>query len=190
MKDVEKYQVLLDTVRYQLKNVIWTHKIQEKQADIYARLYKIFEWISIIITALTTCGIVGVIVQDSFALKVATALCSFGAVLISILIKSFDYKELSFSNKRTAVQILAIREELIRLIVQIRLMDKSTEELDGLLTDINDRLNKIYENAPNTTNMAVKLARKDLGLNKNSSLSEQELDCLLPPSLGGRLPGA
>lgn len=33
---MQNYQVLLDVVRQNFASVVWTHKIQEKQADIYA----------------------------------------------------------------------------------------------------------------------------------------------------------
>ena len=35
-KNIKQYQILLDTVRQQYASVVWTHKIQEKQADLYA----------------------------------------------------------------------------------------------------------------------------------------------------------
>ena len=32
---MNEYQILLDIVRQTFASVVWTHKIQEKQADIY-----------------------------------------------------------------------------------------------------------------------------------------------------------
>jgi len=190
MKDREKYQILLDLVRHQLKNVIWTHKIQEKQADIYAKRYKKLEVASIIITSLTVCGIVGIIIQDIFILKIATALCSFGSVFTAIYSKSFDFRELSLKNKTAAVQVLIIKNDLYQLIAQIRIMDKEIEKLDDSFTEIMGRLNNLYENMPNTTDKAVVLAGEALGVDKKSDISDQELDCLLPTSLRGRITGA
>lgn len=55
------YQILLDEVRQNFASVVWTHKVQEKQADIYAKHYKRLETANIIAAALTSCGIVSVI---------------------------------------------------------------------------------------------------------------------------------
>ena len=48
---MQDYQVLLDVVRQNFASVVWTHKIQEKQADIYAERYKLLETINVIVAA-------------------------------------------------------------------------------------------------------------------------------------------
>lgn len=45
------HQILLDEVRQNFASVVWTHKIQEKQADIYAEQYKLLETINILLAA-------------------------------------------------------------------------------------------------------------------------------------------
>ena len=56
-----QYQVLLDVVRQQYASVVWTHKIQEKQADIYFKRYNCLETVNIIFASATSCGIVSTI---------------------------------------------------------------------------------------------------------------------------------
>ena len=57
MDNAEKMaQVLLDEVRQNFASVVWTHKIQEKQADIYASRYKMFETCNNIFAGFTSCG--------------------------------------------------------------------------------------------------------------------------------------
>lgn len=86
------YQVVCDLIRQQFASVVWTHKVQEKQADIYSERYSWLETINIIVAALTTCGIVGLIFQDenSLWLKIITAIFSFATLAISAYYKSFD----------------------------------------------------------------------------------------------------
>ena len=52
VEDRNEYQVLLDVVRLNYASVVWTHKIQEKQADIYAAQYKGIESFIVILAAL------------------------------------------------------------------------------------------------------------------------------------------
>ena len=61
MMNLEQYQVLLDVVRQQYASVVWTHKIQEKQADIYFKRYNLLEIVNIVFASLTSCGIVSTI---------------------------------------------------------------------------------------------------------------------------------
>lgn len=56
MKD--DYTTLEDLVRTQYANVFWTHKIQEKQAEIYESRHKLFSWVNIISASLTSAGII------------------------------------------------------------------------------------------------------------------------------------
>ena len=44
----DKYGILEDSVRDMFARAVWTHKIQEKQADIYQKQYKWMETASII----------------------------------------------------------------------------------------------------------------------------------------------
>lgn len=49
--NTNEYQVLLDVVRQNYASVVWTHKIQIKQADIYATRYRHLENINVILAA-------------------------------------------------------------------------------------------------------------------------------------------
>ena len=58
--NTNEYQVLLDVVRQNYASVVWTHKIQIKQADIYATRYRHLENINVILAAATSCGAVSI----------------------------------------------------------------------------------------------------------------------------------
>ena len=53
----EEYIILEDSVRNTFGGVIWSHKIQEKQADIYSSQYKYMETAKIVAASLTSVGI-------------------------------------------------------------------------------------------------------------------------------------
>lgn len=60
------------------------------------------------------------------------------------------------------------------------------DSVNNLLTQYEDvlkELDKIYQSAPNTTNKAVKLARKALNVDKDNSFSEDEINAFLPDEL-------
>lgn len=72
---MQDYQVLLDVVRQNFASVVWTHKIQEKQADIYADRYKLLETINVVVAALTSCGVVSLVTdQECMFVKVVTCI--------------------------------------------------------------------------------------------------------------------
>ena len=65
----DDYTTLEDLVRTQYANVFWTHKIQEKQAEIYESRHKLFSWINIISASLTSAGIISIVfvIQYTFS---------------------------------------------------------------------------------------------------------------------------
>ena len=69
-----EYSLLEDSVRNTFGSVLWSHKIQEKQADIYFSQYKCMETIKIETASLTSVGNVSLIFTDQMWLKVLSAL--------------------------------------------------------------------------------------------------------------------
>lgn len=184
---MEKYQILLDTVRQQYASVVWTHKIQEKQADLYAEKYRKFETANIFFASLTACGIVGVIFQDGFFLKIITAALSFITVFIAAYNKSFDLKALAAGNKTAANQFVGIRNELLQIISDLHIMEKGFDEINTTFAETMIRLNKLYVEVPTTTKDAVDAAREALKLNKDYTFEDAEIDSFLPPALQGSI---
>lgn len=64
------YNALEDVVRNHYKNVVWTHKIQEKQAEIYEKRNRVWNTVNIIAAALTSAGIVSTVFTDPTWLKI------------------------------------------------------------------------------------------------------------------------
>lgn len=63
------YEMLESSVRDTFGSVVWSHKIQEKQADICSQHYKRLETMKIIAASITTVGIISLIFRMSYGLK-------------------------------------------------------------------------------------------------------------------------
>jgi len=175
--------ILEDTVRASFAGVVWSHKIHEKQADIYVNNYKTLETIRIIATAITSCGVVSLVFVDELWIKLFSALISFTAVLISALFKSFSTQELSVTHKRTAISLLVIRDKYQHLLMEIRIGQKSYEELNNEYTVLENEKHQVYADSPATTDKAVEQARQALKIKNDNSYSDEETDNFLPNSL-------
>ena len=151
-------------------SVVWSHKIQEKQCDIYTRQYKLLETLNII-------------AASAFWIKIISAILSFVTIFVSAYFKSFDLHQMTLSNKDTANKLLCIRDQLYLIILKIHMGCDSVNNLLTQYEDVLKELDKIYQSAPNTTNKAVKLARKALNVDKDNSFSEDEINAFLPDEL-------
>ena len=103
---INNYRVLEDVVRDSYGGVVWTHKIQEKQADIYAEKFKKMETINIVAASLTSAGIIAIIFTDPLWLKLISAIVSFATVYITAYYKSFDLQKLVAAHKATASKMI------------------------------------------------------------------------------------
>ena len=119
----DDYTTLEDVVRAQYANVFWTHKIQEKQAEIYEFRHKLFSWINIISASLTSAGIISIVFVDQFWIKLVSAIVSFVTTTMSALLATFDYKNLAKSNKTAATKLVCYRNELLSLLGRIRIKE-------------------------------------------------------------------
>ena len=164
-----EYSILEDSVRNTFGSVVWSHKIQEKQADIYFLQYKYMETIKIATASLTSVGIV-----------------SFVSVFISAFFKSFDLQTLVSVHNNTAQKLLKIRDELKLLLMLIHLKQKTVNELAAMYQDIVEKLDILYAEAPRTTDKAVKKARTALNVNHDNQFTDEEINCNLPNSLHRR----
>ena len=178
-ENTREYEILLDVVRQSYASVVWTHKIQEKQADIYSKRKN-----NIIVATLTSCGVTSIVVnKDCFALKLITFVLSFITVAITAYFKNVDLKSLQKQHKDAANNFIVIRNELLQVITDICMKNEEVKSLNDRYKSIMERLNKLYINAPIVSERAGKRAADAFAKEKGYSYKEEEIDRFLPPEL-------
>lgn len=182
-----EYQILLDEVRQSFASAVWTHKIQEKQSDIYHAKYNKFECANIFSSALSASGILAAIFHDEVWVKAFAAVISFASLFCAAYLKSFNLKEKEMANKHCANKYAIIRNKLFHLIADIRRKNRSVEEITSDYETILSEINDLYINAPTTSSKAVIHASIALNVLKDYSYTDEEIDKFLPPGLRGRL---
>jgi len=183
MTEREEYILLEDTIRQNYASVVWSHKIQEKQSDIYAKRFEVMEIIKILISSITTAGIISTIFSDKLVIKILTAIFSVISLFINGYFKSFNLQNLVASHKSTANKLLNIREKLLLLLTKIKFENESVSVLSEKYEEIMNALNQIYLDAPTTTNKAVKKASEALNMQRDNTYTSEEIDNFLPQSL-------
>lgn len=180
---INNYEVLEDVVRDSYSGVVWSHKIQEKQSDIYAEEFKKMETINIGAASLTSVGIIAMVFTDPLWLKLVSALVSFASVYITAYFKSFDLQKLIASHKTIANKLISVRDQYKVLLTEIRLQNDSVENLLKRYNELVKETDTIYLEAPSTTDEAVDRASEALKIKKDNTFSDDEIDSFLPISL-------
>lgn len=99
MSGLDEYLILEDNVRHSYMSVVWSHKIQEKQADILATKYRKLEIVRVVCTSLTSAGLVSLIFTDGLLVKIIATILSCISTIISILFQSFNTQASIISHK-------------------------------------------------------------------------------------------
>lgn len=172
-------KILEDEIRQTFMSVTWSHKIQEKQAELCFKKYKIWEVVRIICSALTTVGLISLIFSNQLIVKIISATLSLTITFISMMFKSFNLQEMSGRHKSTANKLLIMRDKLRTLLVEIHLEMKD----ESVLLSNYKELHEIYNEAPNTTEKAVNEARIALEIKEDNKFSDEEIDKNLPKNL-------
>ena len=178
-----EYKTLEDVARNLYINVFWTHKIHEKQAEIYDCFYGWLKGINIFFAALTSAGVIALIFEDPMGLKVASAACAFVTTALSAFLASFDFKAMATSNKTSAVKLVGLRNELLVILAKIQFQKQDIAVLMQEYESIQKRVHEVYELASKTTKHAVKKADFSINKNKDGIYTDAEIDALLPDSL-------
>ena len=177
-------EILESQIRECFGRVVWTHKTQEKCADILSIRNARFRSAQIILSAITTTGILASLFSDAQWVKIVSAIISFVLVCINSYLKQYDLGAMAQRHAEAAVDIWDIRESYFSLLTDLRLnpnidmMDirKRRDELQG-------RLKRIYKGSPRTMSKAYAQATMALKKCEEMTFSDEEIDQFLPKQL-------
>ena len=172
----------LSVIKDSFGRVVWTHKTHEKQAEIYKTYCLIFNWLTIILTALTTGSLINVLLNDDQGVKTSAILSalSLGSLIAELI---FDFSGKRNSHKSVAKELWGVKEKYINLIADIKSNGLDEPEIIRRRDSLTEHLTNIYNNAPPTSNDAYKKASKALNVDNEHSFEENEVDQFLPVDL-------
>lgn len=135
--------------------IAWTHKIQEKQSDIYFSRGRVLQWISIALLALSSSGIFWSVFNESIELRIASGVMGVASLFISIAREMRSYEVLACEHASYAKDYLALKTRY----------EEIASKADGLIKPenfdcIRCEYARLVAHEPRTTNRAVKKAEE------------------------------
>lgn len=178
------WEILESQIRECYGRVIYTHKVHEKNADLYLvrlRRTKIFQ---ILLSAITTGGILGVLFSSgSKVLEVVTAATATTQFFLNTYIKEYSLSDTAERHSVTANKLWSIRESYLSLLADLISRQITLDDARKIREKLQQELVVIYEKAPRTISKAYKEAQKALKLNEELTFSDEEIDLFLPKPL-------
>ncbi|MCD7849300.1 MAG: SLATT domain-containing protein [Parabacteroides sp.] len=183
MAQDSQVSILEGQIRECFGRVAWSHKTQEKCADIVSDRNSCIKTVQIILSALTTTGVIVTIAGDCKAVSIITAIISTLLVAINTFLKGTDLGEIAQKHSDAASKLWNIREKYLSLITDINIGGISIDEMTQRRDELQEDLFNIYLGSPRTINKAYKKATEALKLNEELTFSSDEIDMLLPIQL-------
>lgn len=176
-------QLLEAQIRECYGRVVWSHKIQEKCADIVLRRNNLLKWLQIFLSTITTTGLVVTIFGDVLWVKIVSAVISAILLLLNTYLKSNDLGAIAQQHSDAAADIWNVRESYLSIITDLKMDDTNVEIIKKRRDKLQEQLVVIYKGSPRTISKAYDKAKKALKLNEEMTFSDEEIDCFLPVDL-------
>lgn len=183
MEANSRSECLEDQIREYYGRVAWTHKTHEKQADIYFMWDNRLKWVQLALSAFTTSGVIGVFLSSKDWIPVITAGASTVLFFITAYLKNFDLGQKAQFHSQIATQIWDVRERLMSLMIDYHSGYVDAEEAMKVRNSLHAQLYEIYSKTPRTSKRAYRLATKAIKDLEELTLSEEEINSILPTSL-------
>lgn len=176
-------------VREAFGRVAYSHKTHEKCADIeLSRLARI-KIAQIVLSAVTTGGLLVVVFGDADASRitaVVTAVISTALLAMNAYTKENDPGRVAQQHKEAADQLWAIRESYVSLLVDLRDSVETPARARERRDELQKLLGEVYRGAPRTSSKGYDAASKALKVREDLTFSDEEIDQFLPEALKKR----
>lgn len=138
------------------------------------------EYLRIGLSALTSSGIIAIVFTDNICLKIATAIVSAISLFISTYYKTYDLKSLQKQHKKSAIDLLELREDFTTVLCDIKMNRHTEEELIEIRDNLIKRKIEIAKSTLDADCKSVNEARNSLKECEDNTYSDEEIDSFLP----------
>jgi hypothetical protein len=183
METASQVEILESQLRELYGRVVWSHKTQEKCADIVLARHRKLKLGQIALAALTTTGILVTVFGQVPWVGVASAILSSILFGINTYSKDYDLGEIAQKHSTAASDLWNIRESYLSLLTDLSTGRVKLEEAMQRRNELQADLYNAYKGAPRTISKAYKQATAGLQKNEELTFSDKEVDKLLPPNL-------
>lgn len=183
MEQNSQIKLLESQIRELYGRVVWTHKTQEKCADIIWKRHTRIKITQIALSALTTTGILVAVFGDNQVVGIISAILSALLFGLNTYTKDYDLGEISQKHSNAATELWNIRENYLSLLTDLKAEKLSIEQIRTKRDSLQEDLFNTYKGSPRTINKAYNKATKGLKENEEMTFSTDEINRLLPEEI-------
>jgi hypothetical protein len=180
MSEQSGREYVLATARELYGRVVYSHKVHEKEREIWSDKTCGMTWRNIILASATTVlAIISIAVEQKTVILTFTILSAALSTAAVLYQSSFDPVAKENRHRVAAKELLCLREELLLLIVRCRTGREELNHLQLSLENLARAVSSVYKFLPDTSPQAYANARATLK-GGEMTLSDAEIDAFLP----------
>ena len=160
MSDNQIKRNLKNQIEEQLSNIQFTRETHLKASHRLERNADALNWIQIVLSAVSTAGIISLFLNDTITGKIIGAACSALLFATSMYVKDKDLLTESKKHRATADKLFGLREEYKLLLATFDSKDVSF--LERSVKDFIERTQTIYDSSPNCLNTDYEAAKDSI----------------------------
>ena len=181
--NADSKRILESEIREAYGRAVYTHKTQEKAADILTKRQARIKFIQIVLLAISTAGVISIFFGKGEFGAIVSSICSASLLALNLYKKEYALVELAQRHKRAANDILRLRDRYRSLLTDLNMGNKSLESLQVARDNLMAEAHSTYGSSPSTDSQAYEMAKKALKEEEELTFSEKEIDSYLPEDL-------
>lgn len=167
--------------------LVYTHKSYEKLYDFTIATGNCLKFFQILFSAVTTVGLVTILIQTQKWIEITTAIISALDLGITLFMKEFDLASKAKAYGDTANSLVSIRNACESLIVDYYDQNLDAVTLAARRDEILQRQDNILGNSLKNNSWGYRLASRALKINQEMTFeNDEEIDQFLPVQIRGR----
>ncbi|WP_248000507.1 SLATT domain-containing protein [Lactiplantibacillus plantarum] len=178
---IEYREKLKSQIRESYGRVTYTYTAQLKYMDILNTRLNWIKCSQIILSAISSGGIISTIFLNRLWLKLVSAVISTVLLCINLYFKNFDIIDQIKQHRSASDMLWDIREEYLSLLTDFE--NLSDHDVISKRNDLKDRVSLINKKYPKTNSKSYKRAQKALKSEEEQFFSKEELNKMLPNQL-------
>lgn len=161
--------------------VVYSYTTQVIHAGRLHKKYTALKWFQLILSAVSTGGFIGTLISNQIILTWVGGICSTLLLVLTAYFKDVDLSAIHKRHLKTSNQLWLLREQYLSLLTDFSTL--SREEIVHRRDDLQERIAKVYNEAPLTDAKSYSLAQEALKENESQFFSRHELNQMLPETL-------
>lgn len=185
----ESVMILYKCIQARYVKVVWSHKIQEIQGDIYFCKDKLTKN-TVCLLSCTTTGtaslstVLALLNLDTQITGAITAILAICLSYFTIRFKDGQQEKKAKENKIFAAKLHDLRNKYESLMTDIKAgILNNSNEITARRDELSMEEKELYSEAPYTSRTAVNRANKALKIKRESTTEEDEIDAIVPKDL-------